>query len=138
MLPVVTRLNALRAHGHPLLLIGVWSLLEVATIVWTAQAPGSPFYADGGPGTLGGAVLITTVVVLFVALGSQLAWWIAIFDTLGIVLGVLTAILELGVKPIGVILLQAAALWLIWSPSVATYVQSGRRGRIPVVPPQAH
>jgi hypothetical protein len=134
----VTRLRALRASGHPLLLIGIWSLLEAGIIAWTALLPGSPFYADSGNGSLGQAVFITSIVAIFLFLGSRLAWWFAIFfDAGGVFLGVVAIALEPALKPVGWFVLSAAAWWLIWSGSVERYVNSGRRARRPIAPPVA-
>lgn len=128
MLPVVTRLGAFRAHGHPLLLIAVWSILEAATIGWTALLPGDPLYSDSGIGSLGQALFVTSAAVLFLVLGSRIVWWLAIFsDTVGVGIGVALTVLQFGVKPIGLALFQAAALWLIWSGAIERYVRSGRR-----------
>jgi hypothetical protein len=110
------------------LLIALWTLLESATIAWTALLWGDPFYADSGVGSLGGAILVTGILVVLVARASRIAWWFAIFsDTVGIVIGLALLAFEPGVKPVGVAVLQAAALWLIWSGSIERHVHSGRR-----------
>lgn len=134
----MARLRALRASGHPLLLIALWATLEAATIVWTALVPGGPWYSQSGAGSLGGAIFWTLLIVLFVAVGNRFGWWLAIVsDTVGIGFGVVAGIYDPGIGAFGVAVLQAAALWLIWSPSIETYVKSGLRSRL-TVPPPAH
>jgi hypothetical protein len=124
-------MRAIRQEAHPLLLIGIWALLEAAMIAAIAILPGSPFYADSGTGSLGQAVFFTVPVVFFVALGSRLAWWIAIFSaTVSVALPIASLLAEPSWKPFVVTPLAAAALWLIWSGSIENYVKSGRRPRI--------
>jgi hypothetical protein len=131
----VARLTALRAKTDPLLLIAVWSLLEMATIAWTALGSGEPSYEGSGVGSLGQAVVVTGIFILLVARGSRIAWWLAIFsDTVGVAVGLALVAFEPGVKPAGLALLQAAALWLIWSGSIERHVHTGRRGLL--APPQ--
>jgi hypothetical protein len=110
-----------------LLLIAIWALLEAAVIACTAILPGGPFYADYGMGSLGQAVSVTALLVLFVALGSRVAWWLAVFSsTVGFPIAVL--LVNFSVKPILVALIASASLWLIWSSSIETYVHArGRR-----------
>ena len=133
---MVARLRALRATGHPLLLIALWATLEAATIAWTALVPGGPWYSQPGAGSLGGAIFWTLLIVLFVAVGNRFGWWLAIVsDTVGIGFGVVAGIYDPGIGAFGVAVLQAAALWLIWSPSIETYVKSGLRSRLTVTPP---
>ena len=109
-----------------MLLIAIWALLEAAVIACTAILPGDPFYADG-MGSLGQAVSVTALLVLFVALGSRVAWWLAVFSsTVGFPIAVL--LVNFSVKPILVALIASASLWLIWSSSIETYVHArGRR-----------
>lgn len=76
----MTELRAFRNYGHPLLLIALWATLEAATILWTASVSGDPFYPDSGPGSLGDAIFSTGLLVIFVGVGSPLAWWLAIFS----------------------------------------------------------
>ena len=75
----VAKLRDIRSYGHPLLLIALYAALEGVTILWTAWVPGDPSYADSGNGSLGLAVFISVVLVIFLGLGSRLAWWLAIF-----------------------------------------------------------
>jgi hypothetical protein len=132
----MAKVRAFREYGHPLLLIAVWSLLEAATIAWTALVPGAPFYSNSGIGSLGQSVFFTAVLVVFVSVGSRLAWWLAIFSTtVGVSLGVVGGLIEFGAKPVGFVLLQALALWLIWSGNIELYVQSNKRRRRMVTPP---
>ena len=132
----MAKVRAFREYAHPLLLIGVWSGLEAATIAWTALVPGVPFYSESGTGSLGQAVFVTVVLVIFVGVGSRLAWWLAIFSTtVGVSLGVVGGLVEFGVKPVGFVLLQALALWLIWSGNIELYVQSNKRRRRMAAPP---
>lgn len=139
MLPVMTRLRAWRAYAHPLLLVAVWATLEAATIAWAALVPGDPSYSDSGVGSLGQAIFATGALVLFVALGSRIAWWLSIFFlTAGMLVGVVAAASELEAAPLGVAVLQAAGLWLIWSGNVELYVLSRRRRRRLTVTSQAH
>ena len=112
------------------MLIALWSLLEAAYIVAIATLPGNPFYSDSGMGSLGQAVFVTALLVLFVALGSRLAWWLAIFSTtVGVALPIAALLVEPGWKPFVVAPLAAASLWVIWSGSIETYVKTGRRPR---------
>jgi hypothetical protein len=121
-------MRGFRRDTHPLLLIGIWALLESAAIVCTAVLPGDPFYADSGMGSLGQAVFVTALLVVFVALGSRVAWWLGIFSsTVGVGLPIAVLLVDLSVKPILVALIEAAALWLIWSGSIETYVHARRR-----------
>jgi hypothetical protein len=127
----VARLRAFRTYGHPLLLIAVWATVEAATILWTALVPGNPFYADSGTGSLGQAVFISVVLVFFVGVGSRLAWWLAIFfATLGVGASLGLAVFEPGVKPLGVAVLSAASLWLLWGGNIELYVQSNKRRKL--------
>jgi hypothetical protein len=133
---IVARLREFRAHGHSLLLIGIWAILEAATLAWIALMPGAPVYSDSGVGSLRDAVVVTVVLVVFVGVGSLLAWWLAIFsNTVGFALGIVAGLVSFGPKPVGVALLQGAALWLIWSGNIELYVQRGRRRRQVAPPP---
>ena len=125
------RLRAFRAYGHPLLLIAVWSTFQAATIAWSALAPGDLSYAPQ-------AIFWTVILAVFLFVGSRIAWWLAIFsNTLGAVVGLAAGIYERGIGPLGLAVLQAASLWLIWSGNVELYVQSRRRMRkLTVAPPQ--
>ena len=78
------------------------------------------------------------ILAVFLFVGSRIAWWLAIFsNTLGTVVGVAAGIYEREVGPLGLAVLQAASLWLIWSGNVELYVQSRRRMRkLTVTPPQ--
>jgi hypothetical protein len=134
----VTRLRDFRMYGHPLLLIAVWSTLQAASIVWVALLPGDPSNSSEGMGSVGQAIFWTGALVLFLVLGSRIAWWLAIFfNTVAAFLGVAFGVFEFGVKPWGVALFQAAALWLLWSGNIETYVKSHRRVRL-TGPPPAH
>jgi len=129
----VAKLWAFRAYGQPLLLIVVWATFEAAIILWTALVPGDPSYADSGAGSLGQAVFISVLLVTFVGLGSRLAWWLALFfATLGVVVSLALAVAESGVKPLGVAVLSAASLWLLWGGNIELYVQSKRRKLITI------
>jgi len=120
--------RAFRQEASPFVLIAVWSLLEAAYIAAIAILPGNPFYADSGMGSLGQAVFFTVLLVLFVALGSRLAWWLAIFSaTVGVALPIASLLAGFGFKPFVVTPLAAASLWVIWSGSIETYVKTGRR-----------
>src|SRR5687767_11714708 len=97
---LVSRLRDFRTFGHPLVLIAVWATLHAGTIAWIELLPGSPFYSDSDVGSLGSAIFWAVVLVVFVALGSRLAWWLAIFSsTVGVGMGVAAGVFELGVKP---------------------------------------
>lgn len=123
-------MKAFRTYGHPLLLIAVWSIVDAATIAWIALGPGEPHYSDSAVGSLGQAVFLTSVLVIGVGIGSRLAWWLAIFfATVGVGVGGAAALFEFEAKPVGVVLLQALALWLIWSGNIEMYVQSNQRRR---------
>jgi hypothetical protein len=123
-------MRAFQREAHPLLLIGIWSVLEAANIAAVAILPGNPFYADSGVGSLGQAVVFTALLVLFVALGSRLAWWLAIFSaTVGFAMPIGALLVEFSFKPFVVAPISGAALWLIWSGSIETYVTTGRRAR---------
>jgi hypothetical protein len=112
----------------PVLLIAVWATLQAATILWIAWVSGDWSYADSGTGSLGQAVFISVVLVFFVGVGSRLVWWLAIFNsTVGLALSLVLAVVEPGVKPLGVAVLQAASLWLLWSGNIELYVQSSQR-----------
>jgi hypothetical protein len=134
----VTRLRDFRRYGHPLLLVAVWAALEAATIAWSALLPGDPFHSESGVGSLGQSILLTGILVLGVAWGFRVAWWLAIFSSAAAVfVSVALGVFELGVKPWGVALLQAAALWLLWSGNIEMHVQSHRRLRRLTGPPPA-
>jgi hypothetical protein len=125
-------LVAFRNEASPLLLIGIWALLDAVTIGVIRLLPGNPFYADTGMGSLGQALLFSALLVLFVALGSRLAWYLAIFSaTVGLALPIVVLLMGVQIKPIIVAVLSAAALWLIWSGSIETYVKTGHRSRTP-------
>ena len=71
------------------------------------------------------------VLVVLLFLGSRFAWWLAIFSsTLWVIVGVGVALVEPGIKPVGIALLQAAALWLIWGGNVEAYALVGKRRRL--------
>jgi hypothetical protein len=125
----VTRsVRAFRTYGHPLLLIAIWATLEAATIAWLALLQGNPSLESG---SLGGTFLAMGILVVFLFLGSRFAWWLAIFfSALGVIVGVGVALVDPGIKPVGIALLQAAALWLIWGGNVEAYVLVGKRRRL--------
>jgi hypothetical protein len=119
----VTKLHALRAAAPPLLLIAVWALLGAATIAWVALVPGGPSYADG-VGSLGGAVFATAALALLMGLGSRIAWLLAIFfHVSAIFASAAVGAYEQEAKALVVALLEAAALWLIWSGGVERHVR---------------
>lgn len=126
------RFVAFRDEANPLLLIGIWALLDAATMVVIRQLPGDPFYADTGTGSLEQAMLVSALLVLFVALGSRFAWYLAIFSaTVYVALSIVVLLMGVQIKPVVVAILSAAALWLVWSGSIETYVKTRRRSRTP-------
>jgi hypothetical protein len=134
MLPVVTRLRDFRTYGHPLLLIAVWASLHAATIAWIALLPGDPFLRSSGQ-----PIFVTAIIALSVSWGSRVAWWLAIFSSaVAVFISVALGVFEFGVKPWGVALFQAAALWLLWSGNIEMYVQSNRRMRRLAGAPPGH
>ena len=123
--PVAT-LRAFRSFGHPLLLVAVWGALEAAAVAWIAFVPGDPSRESARV-----ALLVTAVLVVFVGVGSRLAWWLAILvSALGVVVGLGATFVDFGVEGPVAALLHASALWLIWSGNVELYVQSNKRKRL--------
>lgn len=121
-----------RNDAHPLKLIAIWSLLEAATIALVATLPGDPFYAESGMGSLGQAVVVTAVLMLFVLVGSRIGWYVAIFsDTVALALPIVVLLMGFQLKPIIVAVFSAAALWLIWSGSIERHVTADSRSRNP-------
>src|SRR5215210_36424 len=104
----MTWLRDFRAYRHPLLLIAVWSAVEAAAIAWTALVPDWPFHSESGTGSIGGAIFWTGLLVLFLGLGSRLAWWLAIFsNTVAVVVCVAAGAFDRSVKPLGLAALEA-------------------------------
>jgi hypothetical protein len=124
--PGVRQVRAFREYGHPLLLIGMWVLLQASTFVWAAVAHGEPRFAFTMQN-----ILIAAIFVAFFAAGSRVAWWLAIFvNTSGVAIALGAAVFLPSWKPVGVGVLQAASLWLIWSGNVELYAQQRQRRRL--------
>jgi hypothetical protein len=78
----------------------------------TAILPGLPYYAKDGQGAIGGAIVVSALVVFGLTRGSRLAWFAAIaFSAGGVALGVFSG-LEPKFVLIGVIDLIAVVLLL--------------------------
>jgi hypothetical protein len=126
----VEALRRFRAETSPLVLVGVWALLQTLAMVATMSLPGSPTYAEDGSGSLAGAVAFSLFFGLFLFLGVRLAWWFVIFlDASAVLFSVAAFAVDPHPKPLLVGAFYAFALWLIWSGSVEGYVRGGRRLR---------
>jgi hypothetical protein len=123
-------MRTFRRDAHPLAVIAVWALFEAAGIAVTARVAGDPHYAESGGSSVGTAVVVTSILVLFVALGSRVGWWIAIFSsTVGLAMPIVALLEGLHVKPLLLAPIAAASLWIIWSGAIESYVNGNSRPR---------
>jgi hypothetical protein len=118
----VEKVRHFRAHASPRLLIAIYATLSAAVIALTALAPGLPSFSPSTPARA--SIFVEVLVVLFLLLGSLLAWWIAlIFSFVGVMLNGYSMLFghgALGFEPkaLGVLLLEAAAVVVLTSPAL--------------------
>lgn len=87
-------------------------------IVVVALAPGLPFYADEGAGSLGGAVVVQLFVIAGLVVGSRVARFAATFLAVAGLAGSCLAVLNSGgvdPKPYVVLLLYALLVLVLFS-----------------------
>jgi hypothetical protein len=118
----VEKVRHFRAHASPRLLIAIYATLSAAVIALTALAPGLPSFSPSSPAQA--AIFVEVLVVLFLLLGSLVAWWIAFtFSVVGVVLNGYSMLYghgALGFEPkaLGAGLLEAAAVVVLTSPAL--------------------
>jgi hypothetical protein len=128
----VEKVRHFRAHASARLLIAIYATLSAAVIALTALAPGLPSFSPSSPAQA--SIFVEVLVVLFLLLGSLLAWWIAlIFSFIGVMLNGYSMLFghgALGFEPkaLGVMLLEAAALVVLTSPALECSLRR-RRGQ---------
>jgi hypothetical protein len=127
----VTALRAFRAYGHPLLLIGAWGVLELLAVAWTEILPGEP-----ASGSASDPIVWTTFFVVAMALRFRVGWWLAITAVvINLSVALAFAVVSFRVKPLGLAVFHAAALWLIWAGNVELYELCAQRLRRLALPP---
>jgi small-conductance mechanosensitive channel len=118
----VEKVRHFRAHASPRLLIAIYATLSALVIALTALAPGLPSFSPSTPARA--SIFVAVLVVLFLLLGSLLAWWIAlIFSFVGVMLNGYSMLFGHGAlgfesKALGVMLLEAAAVVVLTSPAL--------------------
>lgn len=120
-------------ESDPRRLLALYVVLSALAILWTATVDGSPFFADGGNGSLGQAILIEVPIVAFLLRHSRVAWAIAVFfSAFGAGMSPLVVAIEPAqnvVKPLVLTLLYLAMLIVLMTPSVQKWVWNERAGR---------
>ena len=125
------KVRRFRAHASPRLPIAIYATLSAAVIALTALAPGLPSFSSSSPAQA--AIFVEVLVVLFLLLGSLVAWWLAVlFSFVGVMLNGYTMLFghgALGFEPkaLGVLLLEAAAVVVLTSPALECSLRRRRR-----------
>ena len=126
-------LRELRQNGDPLALVALYALGAVGSIVWTALLPGEPSYGERRA-SLVIALALSTLLVFLIARRSAIAWRFAVFaHGFAMVFAAASAGSQgFGTKALGLAIIQAVTLTLLFSPALERHVgafKSRRRRR---------
>jgi hypothetical protein len=115
--------------GNPLALVAVYAAGVAVTIAWIGLLPGEPSYQ--GPGRSGEvAASLSALLVFFLARGSRSALLLARFaHLLGLLYSIGGLAADRSSKLLGLAILQALLVIVLFSPALERYVLERRRRR---------